>query len=391
MEKNYLLDTGSFPKELHLLLAFIRMENDNNPLVDLKLQTVDVNWGYFIKLARHHRVYPLVYINLKRWNIDIVPAEVEKALYVEYCKNTFQMLKLTSETVNICKLFEGHKINSILLKGPVLAADLYGDQSLRTSKDIDILISIDNVDKVEQVLLTAGYILNQKNPRIMNDWKWNIHHLTYFHPQKNIEIEIHWRLDPDPGREPLFAELWQRRNMCYISGYPVPMLGREDLFFYLICHGARHGWFRLRWIADIDRLTKQTMDWEKVNYLLEKYHSKQIGGQALILSLGLLHSPLKPEMRSLVTGNLPLKLAQSAVVFIKDTINFSKLPNDLVIYYRRYLFSLKSNSQKWLYLIGQLYPNARDAKTLPLPNYLHFLYFPLRPVLWFWRRLKQQV
>ena len=29
-----------------------------------------------------------------------------------------------------------------------------------------------------------------------------------------------------------------------------------------------------------------------------------------------------------------------------------------------------------------LYPYPEDAETLPLPKYLHFLYFPLRPFLW---------
>ena len=51
------------------------------------------------------------------------------------------MLHLTREMEMICKSFNENQIKSLVLKGPVLAADLYGDLSLRTSADLDILSS----------------------------------------------------------------------------------------------------------------------------------------------------------------------------------------------------------------------------------------------------------
>ncbi|WP_432704959.1 nucleotidyltransferase family protein [Bacillus cereus] len=33
-------------------------------------------------------------------------------------------------------------------------------------------------------------------------------------------------------------------------------LGEEDLFFFLVVHEARHGWFHLRWLKDIDLLIR---------------------------------------------------------------------------------------------------------------------------------------
>ena len=52
------------------------------------------------------------------------------------------MLHLTREMEIICKSFNDNQIKSIVLKGPVLAADLYGDLSLRTSSDLDILFPL---------------------------------------------------------------------------------------------------------------------------------------------------------------------------------------------------------------------------------------------------------
>ena len=53
-----------------------------------------------------------------------------------------------------------------------------------------------------------------------------------------------------------------RKRISSLTSYPIYFLGREDLFLFLVSHGARHGWSRLRWLTDIDRLLKQELNWE---------------------------------------------------------------------------------------------------------------------------------
>jgi hypothetical protein len=48
-----------------------------------------------------------------------------------------------------------------------------------------------------------------------------------------------------------------------------------------------------------------------------------------------------------------------------------------------------SLQQKVLYIISTLHPYYTDVETLPLPKYLHFLYFPLRPFLCIWRKTRK--
>lgn len=98
---------------------------------------------------------------------------------------------------------------------------------------------------------------------------------------KKIKLEIHWRLNPGPGLEPTFNELWARRRISSITSFPVHYLGREDLFLFLVSHGARHGWSRLRWLIDIDKLVKQRIDWIKLARLLTKYQFNYVGGRHL--------------------------------------------------------------------------------------------------------------
>ena len=78
----------------------------------------------------------------------------------------------------------------LVLKGPVLAVDLYGDVSLRTSGDLDILIPINDLDKAENFLLKLGYEKDDYIQTVLNDWKWRHHHVTYFHPQKGIKLKF---------------------------------------------------------------------------------------------------------------------------------------------------------------------------------------------------------
>ena len=52
------------------------------------------------------------------------------------------MLHLSGEMERLSKVFLNKNINSMYLNGPVMAQDLYGDVSFRTSSDLDLLISI---------------------------------------------------------------------------------------------------------------------------------------------------------------------------------------------------------------------------------------------------------
>ncbi|NOU97347.1 Renal dipeptidase [Paenibacillus sp. LMG 31456] len=391
MVNNYSLDLTVLTKELKLLLFLMKMEYDEELLLNNRVLFEDIEWGQFIQLARHHRVHPIVYTALKGADKNLVPLDVVKTLYREYQKSTFQMLRLSGEMEYISKVFTELKVQSLVLKGPVLSEDLYGDVSLRTSRDLDILVPIADLDIVEEQLLKLGYEKLEEFSTILNDWRWRHHHLTYIHPLKEVTVEIHWRLNPGPAKEPSFNEMWERKRISTLTSFPVYFLGREDLFFYLASHGARHGWSRLRWLADMDRIVKQKLDWEEISSLMQQFQCLQVGGQAIILASQLLNTPITEEMKPLLAANQSKRLAQDATFYLKEMINLHTLPVPLHIsrYHKRHLFSLLSFQNKILFVMSFLYPYPEDAKTLPLPKALHFLYFPLRPVLWAWRKTRK--
>ncbi|MEW5595554.1 nucleotidyltransferase family protein [Peribacillus frigoritolerans] len=403
MDKNYSLDLDLINRELSLILEILKTENEDSLLLNRKELFIDIDWGQFLQLAMHHRVYPLIYSKLKKINRDLIPSHVLQILYREYKKNTYKMLLLSSEMEQVSKLFIENQIRLLFLKGPVIAADLFGDISLRTSKDLDILIPISNLERAEELLLNAGYE-REEGETVLNIRKWRDHHVSYFHPEKKIQLELHWRLQPFPSKEPRFNELWERKRISMLTSYPVYFLGKSDLFLYLVSHGARHVWLRLRWLVDIDMILRQCIKDEKKCTLMKKHQNHYIVGQALILTSQLLNTPIDKELKKLTIGKRSKKLAQMAIFYINEefTNSNNRIPTESLdinqtsnihlinnikksIFVNYYFYSLQTSSQNAFFIFRLFYPSSADLKTLILPKPLHFLYFPLRPFLWVWR------
>jgi hypothetical protein len=390
MDNQFSLDLKAVPKELLLIIEVLKNENIEKLEKRLKELSTGIDWKLFIELSMHHRVYSLLYSVLKNVDDTLIPCYVIKTLYQHYKINTFQMLHLCAEMENINNLLKDKKIRTLFLKGPVLALELYGDLSLRTSCDLDILISIKDIEKVEEILFNSGYQKDEYILSILGDWKWRHHHFTYYHPIKKIKLEVHWRLNPGPGREPNFNNLWKRKRMTANSSTLVYFLGEEDLLFFLTTHGARHGWSRLRWLKDIDLILKKGIDSKKAAQLFKKYHYQPIGGEGILLSSQLLNSPIDEDLELLTSSDRPKKLAQEAIFYLKNMVNLhtDPIPEEVSRYHKRHLISLMSNQQRFFFLLSCLHPYPTDVKTLPLPKGLHFLYFLLRPFLWAWRKTR---
>lgn len=391
MDNKLLLDLTEVPKELSLILELLKGFNDDD-FSETNLELfIDIDWDLFIGLTKHHRLYPLLYRKLKAIDGDVVPSYVTDSLHQQYKRNTFQMLHLSAEMEHVSKLFSNDQIRPLFLKGPALAHELYGDISHRTSSDLDILIHIEELDKADNVLTKLGYEKDEYIETVLNDWKWRHHHVTYFHSQKNIKLEIHWRLNPGPAKEPSFNELWGRKEKSSLTNNPVYLLGKEDLFLFLISHGARHGWSRLRWLLDIHQLINQEMNWGNIHSLLKANHYIHVGGQGIILASQLLNTNITNQMKPLLVSNRSKNLAQQAIFYLKSMVNLhtDPVPEKVASYHKRHLFSLMSTQQKLFFIISFLYPYPADAKTFPLPKQLHFLYFPLRPLLCAWRKTRR--
>ncbi|WP_201006237.1 nucleotidyltransferase domain-containing protein [Paenibacillus glycanilyticus] len=389
------LDVSSFSKELKFMLNLLRSDCPIDAGEAIR-QSKDLDWQSFLKLVTYHETFPVLYPLLvqlneeQRWTPDFVMNKLKTV----YSRNTFEMLHLRGEMERMNEKFADQGIRSLILKGPVLAAMLYGDISGRTSGDLDILVSKQDWDKCVKILLGEGYVRGEQydeSTEILNNTERKTHHISYIHPQKRIEIELHWRLNPDSVIEPTFEELWSRRQSSLLNK-SVFTLGSEDLFVYLILHGTRHAWTSLRWLMDIDRMLSGFMNWNRVNQLFAASRSTRLGGKALILSTQLLGSLLPEEAYAMTLDPKAHRLAQLALIFIRQKVILFPEPEskEIAVAYNRYLLASMTFRQRQFYIWNKLYPSSKDVTVLHLPKSMHFLYFPLRPFLWFWRQVKRQ-
>lgn len=393
MGTNLNLTVENIPKELRLIIELVRTESVETVWANQPHLLQDINWELFIKQLMHHRIYPIGYKKLKDSSSTYIPTRVVERLAFDYKRNTMYMLHLSGEMERLNRVFFNKNIRSIYLKGPVLAHELYGDVSLRTSSDLDILVPINDLKQIEETLVSEGYEKDDYIESVLNDWKWRHHHVTFFHPQKRVKVEVHWRLNPGPGKEPSFEDLWMRKQQSKLFQTPVYLLGKEDMFFFLTTHGARHGWSRLRWLVDINKLMEESLDWNEVSRLMKAYHTKPVGLQSLILVSEILGVDIPVEFSFLKFHTPSWRIAQGAIFYLENMVNLHThpLPDYVAEYHKRHLFSLLSFNQKLLFLLSVLHPYHEDVETLRLPKSLHILYFPLRPVLWIMRKKKSSL
>lgn len=386
---NTILNIENVPKEVQLLLELIKEEQP----IFTYIKNDKIDWDLFLSYSLHHRLYPHIHLKMKEKDFLWIPTYVKEQIAQHYKQNTFKMLQLSGEMSFINKLFSEHHIQTIFLKGPFLAKELYGDLSLRTSGDVDFIIPVERLQEAEKLLEEHGYEKDDYIETVLNDWCWRHHHVTYFHSQKRIKVEIHWRLHPGPGKETSFQELWSRKRENKDSQIPFYCLGSEDLFHFLSVHGARHGWSRLRWLDDMQQLLKHSLDWELIYSLYKRNHQLHIVGQVLLLTSQLLGAKTPQKMHACLKSKKAQTLAQQAIFYLEKMVNLHTppLPKEIADFHSHHTIALMSLHQKSLYFLSLLYPFPEDAATLPLPKKWHFLYFPLRPFLWVWRKVKKPV
>ncbi|MFD1952809.1 nucleotidyltransferase family protein [Paenibacillus thailandensis] len=170
-------------KELNLLLLLISSRDLQEERIANLIK--NINWDLFVELAIHHKVYSILYTRLKRLNQMAVPVFVLDILEKEYKRNSYMMLELCAETIRVSNVLIENDVKTISLKGPILGYELYGDITLRTSKDIDLLVSENDISKSKVILEQLGYIcLDRVDDFLRSSRKWHEHHLSFYHPIK---------------------------------------------------------------------------------------------------------------------------------------------------------------------------------------------------------------
>ena len=138
--------------------------------------------------------------------------------------------------------------NIILLKGISIALQFYPKPHMRTMADLDILIEKKYEKELENICYELGYRQKSELPQEYYD---ALHHsMPFYHPEKNIWIEIHSALFPSHhtvSYEPVFSTKNILANTATITveKHKVRRLSSELQLIYTCSHWVQeHNWMK---------------------------------------------------------------------------------------------------------------------------------------------------
>lgn len=162
----------------------------------------EAGWIHLAQTARHQRVAPLLYYQLRGANPPpIIPQIVLHALQQAYHETAARNVLLYGELQRVLKALN-HVLPTysttppqiVVLKGAALANTVYPNMALRPMVDVDVLIPLPYVKAARQAIETMGYRLFEPelSPAIS---MLHLHWFTFCHPHDpQLQIDLHWQL-----------------------------------------------------------------------------------------------------------------------------------------------------------------------------------------------------
>lgn len=369
-----------------------------NQITDALRQPLD--WSYIFKIAGQNCVLPLVSWNLTRKFDELLSPEVKNSLDEYFQKHTRNNMFLTAKLLEVIKLFKSNNIPVLPFKGPLLAMQFYGNITLRSFGDLDVLVQMKHLEAAVKLLEQNDYeAINGINWLKKNDLDIVHHEIKFVHKENKVMVELHWKLSCSYFALPLdMHRLWNDLETANFGGMKVNNLAFNDLLIYLCLHGGRHRWERLSWICDINEMisSREDIDWEQITK-----QAKQLGCEKILgLGLYLINEFFGRETPVLERqGNKDSELfkeltQQVRVRLFSDDPNLEEV-NNRVWFLERQLFHMKLKQRLWDklklhayyndYYLKQIFsPNKADKDLLRLPPWLSPLYYIARPARLFY-------
>ncbi|HEX4694084.1 nucleotidyltransferase family protein [Sphingomonas sp.] len=348
------------------------------------------DWNAFEHLVARHRVAGLVHAGLKRQPQIVVPVTPRQSIAGAAATIARENMAMALETVRLQRLFDEAGVDAIFFKGATLAQQVYGTFAIRHGKDVDFVVSPGDVERCVALLEQDGYALfDLPSPLSPRQWRGLLQfamEIVMIHRDRHIQIEPHWQLSDNRRLLPLAtlarsaSKEWTR-----IGDVAIRTFHPDDSFAYLCMHGARSGWYRLKWLTDIDALLNPAGEDDLVRLYR---HSESLGvGPATALALSLYAQlfgrPVPAEILARVSGNWTLRRLRSLSLSNLDR------PRSMPGARRTFMLHMLLAAAHG-YLLSELWRwsvSVIDVVRVPLPRPLHFLYPALRFPLLIGRRV----
>lgn len=148
----------------------------------------------------------------------------------------------------------------LVIKGPALAVQTTGQDTLRGSGDLDLFVAPGDLARARKALEAIGFrqapgLFPQQLESFWGRYsRWASYELSLL--RGNQLIELHWSLAPCRAPLPGFPAAWQEREWINLGGQAMATLSLRHAFLHACAHAAKDQWMSLRSLVDIDRLAR---------------------------------------------------------------------------------------------------------------------------------------
>jgi hypothetical protein len=355
-----------------------------------------LDWKRVGQIAKRQRVWGLVTDALRSAGVA-VPEPMNTVLQEQGARIARQNLAAAAETARLGKLLDAAGIDWVTFKGLPLAIQAYGTLSIKTANDIDILVPGADAARTCALMREAGYVRFSPGADVsdaqVGAWMLVSKESGWRHPQLGLIVEVHGRLMANPALLPEAAIGNPRKHVALAPGITVPTMGEALLYPYLFAHGAHHGWFRIKWLADVAALLSH----EGPAGAEARYRESvalgvgRCAAQALLLAHEMLALPLAPafvrELESDAVHRRLVRVARSVMAERYEALEHaSPYARTMLPALLASLLLRRGIGYKWRE-IASLAANPVDRATERLPRGLGFLYPVLGGVRWSGRML----
>lgn len=262
---------SEFSPELILLLSCLPLSKHSKYVKDSNLlEEYSIDWNYFLKLTRFHKLFPPVYQYLKQSNDKNIPDHVLANLRKNTFEITLKNVLYVKELRWLINLFEINGISVIPFKGPTLAQLAYGSIYSRQFCDLDLLVRRNDFEQSMNLLINHHY----RSSYIRQEWNKSIFHrlIKYFHyrfitheisfgkkrDENNVFIDLHRNISKYSLE--CFEIFYDRLVKTNLLEQSIQSLRPEDLLNVLCIHNSQDGWIKIQSIYDIANLVHNNPD-----------------------------------------------------------------------------------------------------------------------------------
>jgi hypothetical protein len=209
---------------------------------------------------------------------------------------------MTQHLLEVLDLLANSGLEAMPFKGPVLAVQAYGDLSMRSYGDLDILIHANDLSRINLTLTEQGYVpkdfsevnltLTEQGYFLNNPFQTSIMKILRIIHQKDLHfffrddvLEFHWKISERFYAVPFNMDhIWDRSLPIFINNQKIQTLSSEDMVIILCFHGLKHSWQNLNWLSDITYMILNHPDIKWHNLFV---HAGTLGLKRIVL-VGLL-------------------------------------------------------------------------------------------------------